>query len=201
MKAQSKGRRAPSAPAGPARSQPAGPDAGSASLRYDATSDGRALLACLADLQGLVTHLLDLANQKLAAMRRADAAALQHIAAREAGLIDQVQRHKQVRHAVLARLAQGLRAPELPAAGLEKIAARLPEPQASSIVARTRGLREIALALEQKNRLAAEVAHRLQSHVRGLFSQLAQAGQESVVYGPRGQHEQTRTRVWVDAVG
>jgi hypothetical protein len=55
--------------------------------------------------------------------------------------------------------------------------------------------------LEEKNRLVAAVAHGLHAHVRGVFTDLASANQETVVYGRSGRHDQRVTRSWVDAVG
>jgi hypothetical protein len=63
------------------------------------------------------------------------------------------------------------------------------------------GLRGVAEELQKKNRLAAEVARKLQSHIRDVFAAIAQATQETVVYGRNGQYEQATARQWVDAVG
>jgi hypothetical protein len=84
---------------------------------------------------------------------------------------------------------------------LKDIAARLPEPLASSLRARSTVLQTSAAELQRKNRLAGRVAQNLQSHIRGIFADVAAAAQESLVYGPQGQHETGRPRCWVDAVG
>ena len=98
-------------------------------------------------------------------------------------------------------LSQELHQPELTKLQLGEIAGYLPEPTASAIRARSMALREMAQTLKRKNRLAAQVAQDLQTHIRGIFAELAKVNQEQVVYGPRGNHEQTSTRSWVDAVG
>lgn len=161
----------------------------------------RALLECLGVLQEVLKRLEELAGQKLDALRHADTEALQRCAAEESSLLERVQVTKQQRKAILARLAQSLRWRGAATACLTEIADRLGEPFSSSIRARTVPLREIAARLEEKNRLAARVAHDLQKHVRGIFADLAKLNQESVVYGPEGQPAQTTARSWVDAVG
>jgi flagellar biosynthesis/type III secretory pathway chaperone len=171
--------------------------------------DGRAqlaaivaeLLEALGALQGLLQRLADLAGRKLEAMRRADAGELQSCTAMEHRLLADVARGQQERDAILARLAQALHSPQPTTASLAEYARRLPEPFSSYIAARNGALREIARALQQKNRLAASVARSLHAHVRSIFAELARANQESVVYGPDGQHEQTETEAWVNAVG
>jgi flagellar biosynthesis/type III secretory pathway chaperone len=155
----------------------------------------------LASLHTLMKQLAELAGEKLAAMRRADTATLDRCTAREAELVKTVFGSEAKRKALLARIAQSLHLPQPERAKLGEIAERLPEPSASALRARNAALREIAAELQQKNRLAAKVAQNLQSHIRGVFAELAGAAQETPVYGPRGQHEGRRPRCWVEAVG
>jgi hypothetical protein len=161
----------------------------------------REVVRHLSDLHAALTQLTDLAGEKLAAMRAADADALTRCAAREAELLQAVLKADEQRPALLARLAQSLRRPQLQAAKLTEIADHLPEPAASALRARGLALREIAGQLQRKNRLAAVVAHNLQGHLRGIFAEVAKAAQQSVVYGPAGRHYGTGPRCWVDAVG
>lgn len=169
--------------------------------RPTAADLARPLIENLAGLQGLLRQLLESTTAKLAAIRAADAEGLQRGAAREAEMLEQVYRLEQQRTAVLARLAQVLPGAAAKQARLSEIAALLPEPAASALRARNAALQQIALELRQKNGLVARVARHLQSHLAAVFSALAQANQESVVYGPKGQHAARRVRSWVDAVG
>ena len=166
---------------------------------------GPATVAALSDnlgaLHGLLKQLVEQAEAKLAGLRTADSQALQACAARETELLQQVARNAQERQMILARVAQELRPPLRPDAPLAELIERFPEPQASILRARSLALRESAAQLQGKNRLAARVAHHLQTHLRAIFSELAKAAAESVVYGPKGQHEQTRLRSCLDAVG
>ena len=161
----------------------------------------RELGAHLAGLHALMKKLAALADEKLAAMRRADTEALDGCTAREAELVQSAFADDAKRKAILARVAQSLHLPQPERARLSEIVARVPEPLASALAARNRALREIAAELQRKNRLAAKVAQNLQLHLRGLFAELAGAAQETRVYGPRGQHEGSRPRCWVEAVG
>ena len=167
----------------------------------DALGHARDLNENLAGLYSLLKQLFDLAEQKLAAMRAASDRTLQACAAQEAQLLEEVKRLEQQRTATLARLAQALRAPQLEHAALSEVAAQFPEPVGSALRARNAALQDIARKLQQKNRLAARVAQHLQSHIRAVFAAVAKANQESVVYGPKGQHEQVSIRSCLDAVG
>ena len=161
-------------------------------------AEARELGQHLAELHATLKQLAELATEKLAAMRRADTEALNGCAAREEELLRDVFRRQQARNALLARLAQSLHCPE---ARLPEIADRLPEPLASSLRARSLALQETVGDLQRRNTLAATVARNLQAHIRGIFAEVASANQETLVYGPRGQHEISRPRCWVDAVG
>ena len=159
------------------------------------------LLEQLARLQAALKALSELAAAKLAALRKADAAALADCAAREEALLKSLFGTERARDAAIASVAQSLRLAAAPRPRLRDLASRLPEPLASNLRARAAGLEEVARELQQKNGLAADVARRLHSHIRGVFADVATAAQESVVYGAQGQFEGGRPRCWVDAVG
>lgn len=159
------------------------------------------LLATLTAAHELLRRLLELAGDKLAAMRRADTEALQRCAVEESEVLQRMFERERHRHALLARLAQSLQWRDASQVTLLDILARLPEPFSSRLRAKTAGLRQSAAELQEKNRLAAAVARNLHMHIRAVFDDVASANQESVVYGPNGQHEQRNTKSWVDAVG
>jgi hypothetical protein len=159
------------------------------------------LLATLSSSHELLKQLLELAGRKLAAMRSADTETLQQCAADESEVLRLMFENEQERDAVLARLAQSLHWRDSRAPSLTDITARAPEPFSSRLRAKTTGLRQIAAALKEKNRLAAAVARNLHKHIRAVFDDVARVNQESVVYGPNGRHEQRSKQSWVDAVG
>ena len=161
----------------------------------------RELGECLTALHAAMKTLGELAAEKLAGLRAADPAALERCARREEEVLREVFRGEQPRKAVLARVAQGLHMAEPARVRLPEVAERLPEPLASSLRARNAALRATVGDLQRKNRLAARVAQNLQSHIRGVFAEVARAAQESLVYGPQGQHEVGRPRSWVEAIG
>ncbi len=160
-----------------------------------------AVVQHFADLHAGLTELAAIADQKLTALRAADADALQRCTAREAAVLQRVLGAEQRRPALLARVAQSLQRPELVSARLNEIADHVPEPAASSLRARGLALRDIAGRLQRKNRLAALVARNLQGHLRDIFAAVAKAAQDSVVYGPQGRQHASDPRCWVDAVG
>jgi flagellar biosynthesis/type III secretory pathway chaperone len=159
------------------------------------------LAARLTELHAALEQLASVAADKLAALSRADAAALQDCAAREEEILREVFRGEPRRRAALARVAQSLHIQASQPMRLKDLVARLPEPQAASLRARSTVLQASAAELQRKNRLAGRVAQNLQSHIRGIFADVAMAAQESLVYGPQGQHETGRPRCWVDAIG
>lgn len=159
------------------------------------------LLASLDDMHDSLRQLLELARQKLAAMRAADTAELKQVAERECEALQTLFGREQQRDAAIARLAQSLHWTAGAPMRLSEIANRLFEPFCSRLRAKTEGLRETASALQQKNRVAAGVARGLHNHIRAVFEEVARANQETVGYGPDGRHEQHQTESWVDAVG
>jgi len=161
----------------------------------------RDLLGTVTSLHELLKQLLQLAGKKLAAMRAADADALQQCAADEAAVLQALFEREKQRDALLARLAQSLQWREAGHPRLSAFAERLPEPFSSRLQAKIAGLRQTAQELRQKNQLAATVARNLHKHIRTVFEDVAKVNQESVVYGPSGKHEQRNMKTWIDAVG
>ena len=159
------------------------------------------LIDSLIKLHELLKQLVGGVEEKLAGMRGADVEVLHACAQREKQLLEEVFQTERERDAILARLAQTLHMPQLKSAPLSEIVNHIPEPLCSALRARNVALRDIAIKLQQKNRLAAQVAHNLQTHIRAVFVELAKANQESIVYGPKGQHEQANIRTCLDAVG
>jgi hypothetical protein len=157
--------------------------------------------ATLAALQGGMKALVSVADDKLGAMRRADVEALHACATRETDLLEAHLARERERDAVLARLAQQMPALRAPRRAWTAVVEALPEPGASRIRARMQGLRAVAGELQKKNALAADVARKLQSHIREVFTAVAHADRECIGYGRHGRQEQTTARQWVDALG
>ena len=105
------------------------------------------------------------------------------------------------RKAVVARLAQTLRLRSPDTLTLREIANELPEPFSSSVRARMLALRAVAIELQHLNRVATVVARDLHQHIRDVFTVLANANRESVVYGPQGREHMTTSKNILDAVG
>ncbi|MBN2447191.1 MAG: flagellar export chaperone FlgN [Phycisphaerae bacterium] len=161
-----------------------------------------ALLTCFHVAYELLSKLLALADDKLDAIRRADAKRLNQNTHSELKLLQQIAVNDQERNAVLARIAQALRRPELKQGRASEIAAALPEPTSSRLRARISGLREVALNLRKKNDLVARVARDLQTHIRDIFAEVAKSQMETAVYDACGQHERhAKPRMIVDALG
>jgi hypothetical protein len=159
------------------------------------------LLQYLQTLHTLLKKLEELANEKLAALRKADSAALVDCAAREGVLIRDVLFGQQQRDALLARVAQRLPADAGEVTTVSALAQHFSEPISSSLRARGAALRAVAIELRRKNNVVSEVARNLQAHIHGIFTDVANASQETLVYGAKGNPEKSRTRFCVDATG
>lgn len=155
------------------------------------------LRAAHAQLQGL----LGLAEQKLAALRSADAGALHRLTHDEATTLDALAASDRARRAVIAELAQVLPGGFGPIERITDFARALPEPESSLFLAKTEGLRVVAARLAEKNRLVANVAQHLQTHLRGALADAAAAGRQEVGYGRNGEKERATTDQWMDALG
>lgn len=168
----------------------------------DARSDPRrALLENLAEHQALLKTLVEIAREKMDAVRAADSQTLHRCTAREASVLERVLEFERRRKAVVARLAQTLRLPSPDSLTLSEIANELPEPFSSSVRARMLALRAVAIELQHLNRVATVVARDLHQHIRDVFTVLANANRESVVYGPQGREHMTTSKNILDAVG
>ena len=170
-------------------------------LGFPERSAIESLLEIVGALHELMRQLSELASEKLAAMRAADAEALHACAARECAVLERLFAREKERDAVLARLAQSLPWQEPGVPRLSAIAEKIPEPESSRLQAKIAGLRQTAEELQRKNRLAADVAQRLHKHIRAIFEEIAGVNQDADVYGPGGRQEPRATKTWVDAVG
>jgi ABC-type transporter Mla subunit MlaD len=154
----------------------------------------------LGELHGRLKQLTEIAGAKLAALRRADTAALTQCAADEESLLRQNLGGEPQHKALLARVAQALRHPQPQRATLMEVAERCPEPATSVLRARSEALRQTATELRRKNALVAEVARKLQMHLRGVVADLAGVSPDAALYGPHGEQAGGRIRRYLDAV-
>lgn len=170
-------------------------------VRIEDGDPRRALLENLTEHQTLLEKLVEIAREKMDAVRAADSQTLHRCTAREASVLECLLNFERRRKAVVARLAQTLRLPSPDTLTLSEIANELPEPFSSSVRARMLALRAVAIELQHLNRVAALVARDLHQHIRDVFTVLANANRESVVYGPEGREHMTTSKNILDAVG
>lgn len=165
------------------------------------TDPRRALLDNLAEHQALLEALVQVARDKMDAIRAADSQELHQCTARESALLERILSFERGRKTIVARLAQTLHLAAPDTLTLGEIAAELTEPFSSALRSRMLALRAIANELQQVNRVASIVARDLHQHIRDVFTALANANRESVVYGPLGREELTTAENILDAVG
>lgn len=167
----------------------------------DRTSFARELADSLDALRSALGELTALALEKLAALRAADLAALETCAQREAEPLARARRLAEQQQAMLADAAQALPLAPPAAALAHELAEQFDEPARSQILSKIEGLRASALRLREKNDRLARVARGLLGHVRAVFSDVACAHQEAVVYGAGGRLSPHTKEFWVDALG
>lgn len=160
-----------------------------------------AFAAALDELLASLRQLDALASEKLAALRQADSKRLEACAAEEGELLAAVLAQGPRRGALLADVAQRLLGDVRGAPTLAMLAERLPEPQASNLRAKSLLFEKVTGELQRKNRLAGQVARKLQEHVRGIFADVAKSAQTQVGYGKSGPSVLAGASCYVEAVG
>jgi hypothetical protein len=119
-------------------------------------------------------QLAEAIQSRLAAMRRADVAALADFAVREQNLVRQLQELEGTRRSLVVRMAEEL---DLPGRGVRaptvsQIAARLPEPSRSRLLREADSLKLAALRAARNNRLAGVVSREVLGHLHGVLGSI-----------------------------
>ena len=149
------------------------------------------LLRGLREAVALQEHLATLVEERTAALRRADAAAMAEADRQEAAALTEAVRLERDRRARTAELAA---AAGLPAdANLAELAERLPPPAGERLRAARTALREAAAANGRRAAAAAHAAAAAAAHVDGLLRQVTErAVGGGARYAPTGRHAPAR---------
>lgn len=158
------------------------------------------LMELLGEWQSQLDRLVELAGDKLVAMRQADTAALETYARAEEQQLQLLLEAQRERAVILARVAQQRLRNGGTAARLTDIADALEEPHASALRARSVGLQRAAADLQEKNRLAVAVARNLNKHLQSFFSEIVSARRERVGYAKNGSEQHVNDGNWFDAL-
>jgi flagellar FlgN protein len=136
----------------------------------------------MADLVAAHESLLALAAEQRAALSRADSAAVESAARRQAALAHEVARLDETRRRVIALLLPGSTTTSMAA-----VAAALPEPARTRLTAVGRRLRDLLARLQDEQRVLRTATTALVAHMDGLMQQVARALSSANLYGPRGR--------------
>jgi hypothetical protein len=136
----------------------------------------------MADLVAAHEALLALAAEQRAALSRADAAAVESAARRQADLAREVARLDESRRRLITALFPGTTT-----TNMATVAAALPEPARARLTAAGRQLRELLTRLQSEQRTLRTATHALVAHMDGLMQQVARALSSAHLYGPRGR--------------
>lgn len=134
--------------------------------------------------------LLALTGEHRAAIARADGAATQECARRQAELAQQIGKLETERRALVTALVPTAPVPPAKPLSLAALAALFPEPVRARITAFAARLRELLLRVQEENRVIRTATHALIAHMDGLMQQVAKALSHAGVYGPKGRMDQ-----------
>jgi hypothetical protein len=164
----------------------------------------RDLVRLLGDLTGLHGEMAMHMRDKLAAVRRADAARIQSITARENLLAEKAAEREGLRRAITARLLKSLGRPATDAGGrpvtLSRLAEMLEEPRRSQLLVAASGLREKVLEINGMHRTVSLVTSEMLNHLGEVLKVMC-AGVGTGTYSRCGRPQQAGTATVFEAVG
>jgi hypothetical protein len=140
----------------------------------------------LAALVAAHESLLALTHEHRAAISRADGAAAQNCAKRQAELAGQIATLESGRRTHLAQMLPAAN----PAAPLATFTSHLPEPARGRITRIAARLRELLLQIQEQMRVIRSATSAIIAHMDGLMQQVAKALSQAGLYGPRGRLDQ-----------
>jgi len=147
------------------------------------------LLIVMGELKQLHEELLTVLQQKLAAMRRADTEGLNSCTARQRFLVDRIRQKEGLRRQVVQLIGKAMGMPAERAADwpLRELAERLPEPRRGQLLAQAAVVREILLAIDKTNTVAALVTGEMLKHFQQVCAAMARTGQSTGTYSSAGR--------------
>lgn len=146
----------------------------------------RALERLLADLEEQYCCLKSLSQARLAAMRRADRAALSACIQEENLAVQAIVEIEKRRVRIVGELAAGLGSTDGVGTTLTWIALRMKGAAGDRLAAKAQKLREEIGQVRRLNEIGAVVAERLARHMEGLWAQVAATLNHSKTYGRMG---------------
>ena len=144
-------------------------------------------------MAGLITaheSLLALAAEHRAAITRADGAAVEDCARRQAELARAIAIQETERRHLLAKIFPARSGGVDPRTPFAALAALLPEPFRARIAACAARLRELILRLQHEHRIIRSATTAIVAHMDGLLQQVAKALSHAGLYGPKGRLDQ-----------
>lgn len=142
-------------------------------------------------------------NEKIDAVKRADLAAMRAATLAEQKLVDEIERHNEVRRPLMDRIgaAMGLG----PAVGrtmtISQMIERLPADRAEALAGAGARLRGVMIRVAQANRVASEICRGVLGHLSEVFKSAMSSAGESAGYSNRGGAVASRESRIIEAVG
>jgi hypothetical protein len=157
----------------------------------------------LSDLKKLHEELLAVIQHKLAAMRRADADAINSCLAREQFLVGRIRQQEGLRQQLVQLIGKelGLTPEQAVRLPLKALAERLDEPRRGQLLAQAAGLRETMLGIDRSSKVAAMVTGEMLKHFRQVCLAMARAVQSTGTYSPTGRLNSEAPAGVFEAVG
>lgn len=156
-----------------------------------ASSEAVAILArglerILGDLSEQYSRLHSLAQARLAAMRRADPAALGACISQENLAVQEIVEVEKRRVRIVGELASMLGSGKGVGTPMGWIAERIDGPIGERLTTKAQNLRNVMETVRRLNEVGAVVAERLSRHMEGLWAQVAATLNHSKTYGRMG---------------
>ncbi|MEK6798158.1 MAG: flagellar protein FlgN [Planctomycetota bacterium] len=146
------------------------------------------LIRLFGHLAGLQDELFELIDRKIAAMRRADVAAMQECAAREQSLVQRLQEREGLRRQLTDLVGEELALPPGAARCLtvSRLAGRLGDQERRNLNDAAGKLRSAVLKVQQAHRVAGMICREITRHLAWVFAAVRPGEPAGPSYSPAG---------------
>lgn len=161
------------------------------------------LIVLLGELKALHEELLEVIQQKLAAIRRADTDGLNSCLARERFLSDRILQRDGLRQQLVQLIGKALEIDpdRVRHMSLSELAEELSEPVRGQLLGLSADMRQTLLAIDSANKVAALVTDEMLKHFRQVYAVMAQSEESAGTYTARGRRTDDRPVQVFEAVG
>ncbi|UCE58576.1 MAG: flagellar export chaperone FlgN [Phycisphaerales bacterium] len=161
------------------------------------------LVLLLNELEAMHLELVDLIRSRTSAMKKNDVVAMRELGERERALAARIQEREGLRRQLVALIGkqEGWSARMARAFSISQLAARVAEPQRSTLIEVASRLRNAVVRVAKANRVAGEFAQAILEHLRWVFAAVRPEGERQLGYSGDGLVTAGGGRAIFDTVG